>query len=105
MDTDARRGRWQKLSDEALKNARLTFEGDKHTVKVGNPTFTGTHKLDPTKMAKTIDISDTDGPLKGKTVLGIYELGGNELCLSRQGPPPRIFCESRYGQPLSLLEA
>jgi len=56
-------------------------------------------------MAKTIDISDTDDPVKGKAVLGIYELGGKELCLSRQGPPHGFFCESRYGQPLSRLEA
>jgi len=77
----------KKLSGESLKNARLTFEGDKHTVKVGDTTFTGTHKLDSTKKPKTIDISDTDGPFKGKTVLGIYELDGNEfrLCYAPPG--------------------
>jgi len=77
----------KKLSDEALKNARLTFEGDKHTVKIDDTTFTGTHKLDPTNKPRTIDISDTDGPFKGKTVLGIYELDGNEfkICYAPPG--------------------
>lgn len=76
----------KKLSEEAVKNARLTFEGDKHTVKLGDTTYKGTHKLDPTKKPKTIDISDTDGPFKGKTVLGIYELDGNEFTICYAPP-------------------
>src|SRR5260370_31254951 len=77
----------KKMSDDALKGAKLTIEGDKHTVKVGDATYKGTHKLDPTKKPKTIDITDTDGPFKDKTVLAIYELDGDDfkICYSQPG--------------------
>ncbi len=76
----------KKLSDETLKNARLTFEGEKHTVKAGDTTYKGTHKLDPTKQPKAIDIMDTEGPFKNKTVLGIYALDGDEFKLCYAAP-------------------
>lgn len=38
-------------------------------------------KLDPTKTPRTIDYTALDGPMKGKTNYGIYELNGNELKL------------------------
>ena len=77
----------KKLSGEALKSARLTVEGDRHTVRVGEATYKGTHKLDPTKRPKAIDIHDTEGPFKGQTVLGIYELVGDEfrICYAPPG--------------------
>jgi uncharacterized protein (TIGR03067 family) len=84
----------KKLSAEAIKNARLTFAGDRHTVTVGETTFKGTHKLDPTKRPRTIDITDTEGPFKGKTVLGVYELDGDQfrICYAPPGKDrPRDF--------------
>jgi uncharacterized protein (TIGR03067 family) len=62
------------LAADVVKKARLVIQGDRHTVKVGDDTYVGTHVLDPTKSPKTIDVKDTDGPFKGKTVKGIYEL-------------------------------
>jgi uncharacterized protein (TIGR03067 family) len=61
--------------------------GDKHTVKVGEVTIIGTHKLNPSKKPKEIDASDTEGPFKGKTVLGIYKLEKGEftVCFSPPG--------------------
>jgi len=72
---------------KTLEGATLTIEGNKHTVKVGKQTYKGTHKLDTTKSPKTIDITDTEGPFKGKTVKGIYELKGDEfrICYSLPG--------------------
>ncbi len=77
----------KKVSADALKKSRLTFEGDKHTVKEGDTIFKGTHKLEPTKTPKAIDITDTEGPFKGKTVLGIYVLDGDEfkICYALPG--------------------
>jgi uncharacterized protein (TIGR03067 family) len=77
----------KKVSEEALKNARLTIEGDRHTVQMGKTSYRGTHKLDPAMKPKTIDITDTEGPFKGKTVLGIYEVDGDEfkLCYAPPG--------------------
>jgi uncharacterized protein (TIGR03067 family) len=62
------------LAADVVKKARLVIQGERHTVKVGNDTYVGTHKLDPNKSPKTIDVKDTDGPFKGKTLKGIYEL-------------------------------
>jgi len=76
----------KKASDTKLKDSRLTFEEDKHTVKVDGKTYKGTHTLDATKKPKTIDVMDTEGPFKGKTVLGIYELDGDEFKICYAAP-------------------
>ncbi len=77
----------KKVSADTLKGSMLTIAGDNHTVKMGDATYKGTHKLDATKKPKTIDITDTEGPFKDKTVLGIYELDGDtfKLCYSDPG--------------------
>jgi uncharacterized protein (TIGR03067 family) len=77
----------KKLSDDAIKNSKLTIEGEKHTVKVGDNTYKGTHKVDATKKPKTMDITDTDGPFKDKTVLAIYEVDGDtfKICYAAPG--------------------
>jgi len=63
-----------------LKGLILTFEGDKHTVKKGDEVIqVGTQKLDPSKSPKTIDVTMTEGPNKGKVMLGIYEIDGDTL--------------------------
>ena len=64
----------EKLPENVVKGATLTVEGNKHTVKVGDDTIIDTHKLDPTKTPKEMDSTDTEGPLKGMTYLGIYKL-------------------------------
>lgn len=69
----------EKLPEKIVKSAKLTIEGDKHTVHVGEETIIGTHKLAPTKKPKEIDAMDTEGPFKGKTTLGIYKLEGDEF--------------------------
>lgn len=49
--------------------------------------LTGTLKLDPAKA--TADLAVTDGPLKGVTVLGRYELRGDTLRLVMHSPTLR----------------
>ena len=68
-----------KLSADALEHPRLKLMGDKFTVteENANATFGGTFKVDPSKKPKTIDVTFGDGPEKGKTALGIYELEGD----------------------------
>jgi len=63
----------KEFSEDIIKSGKLTMTGDKHTVKVGKDTIVGTHTVDPSKKPKTIDATDTEGPFKGKTTLGIYE--------------------------------
>src|SRR5206468_5606210 len=62
------------LPEKTIKSAQLSIMGDKHTVKVGDDTIIGTHKVDPTKSPKQIDTMDTEGPFKGKKALGIYKV-------------------------------
>src|SRR5438105_10808191 len=62
------------LAADVVKKARLVIQGNRHTVKVGEDTIVGTHKLDPSKTPKNIDATDTEGPFKGQTTKGIYEV-------------------------------
>ncbi|HMF15459.1 MAG TPA: TIGR03067 domain-containing protein [Gemmataceae bacterium] len=62
------------VAADVVKKSRLVIQGNRHTVKIGDDTYVGTHVLDPTKSPKTIDVKDTEGPFKGKTLKGIYEL-------------------------------
>jgi uncharacterized protein (TIGR03067 family) len=77
----------EKLLADVVKNAKLTIKADQHTVKVGDDTFIGTHKLNATTDPKKIDSMDTEGPFKGKTALGIYKLEGDEftVCFAPPG--------------------
>jgi uncharacterized protein (TIGR03067 family) len=76
------------LPEEDLKKLLLTVEGDKRILKVDdNVVSRGTYKLDPTKKPKAIDITVAEGPLQGKTVVGIYEIDGDtqKICLALEG--------------------
>jgi uncharacterized protein (TIGR03067 family) len=77
----------QKLPDDVIKSAKLTIMGDKHTVKAGKNTLVGTHAVNPTKKPKTIDSTDTEGPFKNSTILGIYEVNGDQfkVCFAKPG--------------------
>jgi uncharacterized protein (TIGR03067 family) len=70
------------IPDEALKASNLTVKGDKYTAKLGDQNHEGTIKLDPTKKPKAMDATDGDN-----TVLGIYELKGDEfkICIAPPG--------------------
>ena len=62
-------------ADKSLKDATVTIGGDYFTTRVGDkPLRHGTLRLDPTKKPKTIDLIYADGPQKGKTSQGIYNL-------------------------------
>ena len=77
----------EKLPESTVKSAKLTIVGDKHTVKIGEDTIIGTHKLDPTMKPKAIDAMDTEGPFKGKTIFGIYKVenGVFTVCFAPPG--------------------
>jgi uncharacterized protein (TIGR03067 family) len=67
---------------ERIGDGRLTFAGNKVSFK--NPKGEkeeGTYKVDPTGRPKTIDVMPGTGDAKGKTLLGLYNLEGDELTL------------------------
>lgn len=92
----------EKLPEEVVKKAKLTIVGDKHTVKVGEDTIIGTHKLNPSSKPKEIDATDTEGPFKGQTTLGIYKLekGQFTVCFAAPGKdrPKEFSAASGTGQ-------
>jgi uncharacterized protein (TIGR03067 family) len=69
----------QKFPGEVLKTLKLTVSDGKYTVKVGEQIDKGAIKLDPTTKPKAMDITGTEGPNKGKTILAIYELTSDTL--------------------------
>ena len=88
-DLDRLQGTWKFTSMEqdgqpAPKGEDLptiTFEKDRFTVKGpdGQVLQAGTQVLDAGKRPKTVDATVTEGEGKGTTMLGIYELDGDNL--------------------------
>src|SRR4051812_46966836 len=64
---------------QILDSMKLILKDDQYTVEIGDNKDEGTVKLDSSKSPKTMDITGTNGPNKGKTFLVIYELKGDEL--------------------------
>jgi uncharacterized protein (TIGR03067 family) len=107
-DLDKLQGTWVLMAMEKNGNAApefvlgkltVTFKGD--TMAMDGPLLTVkgkeavkpefTIKLDPSKKPKAIDATPLNGKFEGKTVLGIYQLEGDELkmCLPKQGDKER----------------
>src|SRR5262245_37357404 len=92
-------GVWQITSGEkdgksidSIKRDKLTVSRDNFTVHHnGKVEFTATIKLYPNKKPKAVDLRITSEKHKGKTVLGIYELNGDDLnlCLTGVGAKSR----------------
>jgi len=87
----ARESMGKKATEEEIKklSTRLIVKGDKITVRskdVGEEITVSelTFKLDPKTTPKSMDLTVTDGPTKGKKAQAIYELEGDTLkvCIS-----------------------
>ena len=102
-DGDALDGTWlpetaelggKMFPDEIRKAMKLVVKDGKYTVTVGKQVDEGTVKLSPAAKPKELDITGTDGPNKGKTILAIYERDGDTLrvCydLSGKGRPTQF---------------
>lgn len=72
----------KKQPEATIKAIRLTITGDKYNTVVGDEKDEGTLKIDATKTPKEMDITPSQGENKGKVILCIYELKGNELKVS-----------------------
>jgi uncharacterized protein (TIGR03067 family) len=94
-----------KFPDEVLKSIKLVIDGDKYTVTVGEVTDKGTAKVDSKAKPMSIDILGTDGPNKGKTILGIFELTGDTLkvCYDLSGKARPTAFESKPNTQLFLV--
>src|SRR5437773_1028401 len=95
-DKEKLQGAWQPISaiekgkeqsKEDLKERKITFKGDKITVKHGEKVHDVTFKLDPSKKPKEIDVTGKDDDGKDRMMKGIYELNDDTLkvCLDMEG--------------------
>jgi uncharacterized protein (TIGR03067 family) len=97
----------KKYSDEQIKKMKVDQLGPKwsfHDGETGTVTE-GTDRVFLDKSPKAIDSTYTNGPAKGKTVLGIYELSGDTIkyCWAEPGKDrPKEF-GSKAGSDLTLM--
>jgi uncharacterized protein (TIGR03067 family) len=115
-DKDSLDGTWlaasaeiagNKFPDEIRKTIKLVIKDDKYTVTVGKEAKDeGTVKRNPSATPKTMDISGTDGPNKGKTFLAIYEHKGDTLrvCYDLSGKKHPTEFKTAAGTQLFLVE-
>jgi uncharacterized protein (TIGR03067 family) len=95
------------LPENVFRKSRLVLEGNRFTQTEGKVTYKGTYKVDLDKTPKQIDITFTEGPEKGKTIHGIYELDADvyKLCigLAGKGRPAEFSSKPGSGQALEVL--
>jgi uncharacterized protein (TIGR03067 family) len=76
----------EKSKDDDARKITVINEADgKWTIEVeGKVVLRGTSKIDPTRKPKEIDLTPTEGDSKGKTALGIYEVGDKtrKVCIA-----------------------
>ncbi len=79
----------QSLPEEAVKSGKRVCKDGETTITIsGKVYFKAKVTIDPTKKPKAIDYEMTEGPTKGKTHHGIYELDGTRSN-SASRPPER----------------
>jgi uncharacterized protein (TIGR03067 family) len=77
----------QSLSMEKLQEARLTVQGPKYSLVLGDTRLEMTHVLFADKQPKAMDLTIAEGPDKGKVFPAIYQLEGDTLRVCRNINP------------------
>jgi uncharacterized protein (TIGR03067 family) len=95
----------KEVPDEVRKTIKLVVKDDRYTVTAGAKVDKGTVKLNPSVKPKTLDITGTDGPNKGKTILAIYERNGDTLriCYDLSGKSRPTEFKTKEGTQLFLV--
>jgi uncharacterized protein (TIGR03067 family) len=78
----------QSLPKDAVKGGRRIAKDGVTRITIGGMVyFKAKFTIDPAKKPKAIDYEMTEGPTKGKTHLGIYELDGDtvKFCFAAPG--------------------
>jgi uncharacterized protein (TIGR03067 family) len=79
----------QKVPKKAFEKDTLVLKGNEFASYVAGKVVHGLFKIDPTAKPKTIDIIFTEGPGKGHSQKGIYELDGDtqRICIALPDQP------------------
>ena len=95
----------EKFPDDVRKTIKLVVKDDKYTVTVGKQVDQGTVKLNASAKPKELDITGTEGPNKGKTILAIYERDGDTLrvCYDLSGKSRPTEVKTKEGTQLFLV--
>jgi len=78
----------QAMPKEMVRSGKRVAKDGETTITIGGQVyFKAKFTVDPSKKPKAIDYTMTEGPTKGKTHLGIYELDGDTLkfCFAAPG--------------------
>ena len=78
----------QTMPKETVKSGKRVVKDGETTITIGGQVyFKAKFIIDPAKKPKAIDYAMTEGPTKGKTHLGIYELDGDtvKFCFAAPG--------------------
>ncbi len=69
----------QPMTDAVLQSIRLKLDSGKYEVLAGDQPDRGTYTLDSTSTPKSLTITGTEGPNRGKTFPAVFELNGDTL--------------------------
>jgi uncharacterized protein (TIGR03067 family) len=78
----------QSMPKETVKSGKRVAKDGQTTITIGGQVyFKARFSIDPTRNPKAIDYMMTEGPTKGKTHLGIYEIDGDlvKFCFAAPG--------------------
>jgi uncharacterized protein (TIGR03067 family) len=95
------------LDAKSIEGARITVKGYTLTLVFQGATSTGTFQLDSVPTLPTLDVKFTEGPLKGNSYRGIYELKGDtwKLCRTPEGKDRPTDLASKAGKGCTLSTA
>jgi uncharacterized protein (TIGR03067 family) len=98
----------QAVPIKAVEASRLILKDDRFEQTEAPGTARGTYAVDPIARPRTMDITLTEGPQKGQTIQGIYELSTDtyKLCFSLGGKarPTEFASKPRSGWALEVLK-
>ena len=94
----------KKVPIDMFKDAKLIIKDETFDYVGAGEDAKGTFKIDASKKPKTVDITYTEGPLKGKVLKAIYELDGDtyKICLDPAGNDRPTKFETKEGSPIVL---
>src|SRR5262249_20531293 len=79
---------WMSMPKETARSGKRVAKDGETTITFGGQVyFKAKFSVDPAKKPRAIDYTMTEGPTKGKTHLGIYELDGGtvKFCFAAPG--------------------
>jgi len=97
-----------KMGENVFAGSKIVVDGNKFTTISMGATYKGIFKIDVASKPKTLDLMFDEGPEKGNTSLGIYELDGDSwklcLCVGSKVRPKEFVTKAGSGHALETLK-